>query len=71
MVKINIGTSLNLAFTAAARRYLSDNPVGTDPRKYLRASRDAVSEVAAHTLMTLATARCAIPGGPHTGTRQD
>ncbi|MGO4249503.1 class II fructose-bisphosphate aldolase [Paenarthrobacter sp. RAF54_2] len=70
MVKINIGTSLNLAFTAAARRYLNDNPLGTDPRKYLRASRDAVSEVAAHTLMTLATARCPIPGGPHAVTRQ-
>lgn len=56
MVKINIGTSLNVAFTAATREYLRDNKTVTDPRKYLQASRDAVSATVTHTLMTLAGA---------------
>jgi len=44
MTKINVGTALNLAYTAAVRRRLEDDPGMSDPRKYLR---DARSDMAA------------------------
>lgn len=70
MAKINIGTSLNHAFTSALRRYLNDNHTGTDPRSYLRTSRDAVSDAVAHALLTLAGARRTVHGGVDAGTLQ-
>lgn len=42
--KFNIGTALNVSFTAALRRALSDDAVVTDPRKYLSAARHALSD---------------------------
>ncbi|MEU9131588.1 class II fructose-bisphosphate aldolase [Kitasatospora sp. NPDC048540] len=48
MVKINIGTALNLAFTPAVRRHLAADDRVTDPRKYLAPARTAMSEVVAH-----------------------
>ena len=42
MTKINIGTRLNLAFTAAVRTALADESI-TDPRKYLAPARDAMA----------------------------
>ena len=41
--KVNIGTALNVSFTAAVRRVLTDQPALTDPRDYLREARAAVS----------------------------
>ncbi len=41
--KVNIGTALNVSFTAAVRDFLADN-ASVDPRSYLRAGRDAVTE---------------------------
>ncbi|GAA2743020.1 MULTISPECIES: class II fructose-bisphosphate aldolase [Kitasatospora] len=48
MVKINIGTALNLAFTPAVRAHLAENPAVTDPRKYLDPARTAMAQTVAH-----------------------
>jgi len=50
MVKINIGTALNIAYTAATRVWLAEHPVGVDPRKYGAKARESVASVAAHYL---------------------
>jgi fructose-bisphosphate aldolase, class II len=44
MTKINIATSLNVAFTRAVRAYLGENPSVVDTRKYLAPGRRAVTE---------------------------
>jgi fructose-bisphosphate aldolase, class II len=41
--KVNVGTALNVSFTAAVRRVLAEKPALTDPRDYLREARAAVS----------------------------
>jgi fructose-bisphosphate aldolase, class II len=61
MVKINIGTILNVAFTRAVREHLSDETV-VDPRTYLAPARDAVSAEVARILTVLAAARRADVG---------
>ncbi|MGW7413173.1 class II fructose-bisphosphate aldolase [Streptomyces sp. NPDC054863] len=53
MVKINVGTALNTAFTGAVRAYLDTNPSTVDPRKYLAPGRDAMSATVAHFLTTI------------------
>jgi fructose-bisphosphate aldolase, class II len=45
MVKINIGTILNVAWTDAVRTTLAADPAVVDPRKYLRPAREAVTDV--------------------------
>jgi fructose-bisphosphate aldolase class II len=47
MVKINIGTILNVAWTSAVREALDADPAMVDPRKYVRPARDAVGDVVA------------------------
>ncbi|MFF5233838.1 ketose-bisphosphate aldolase [Dactylosporangium sp. NPDC000521] len=49
LVKINIGTALNVAFTGAVRSALEDAAV-VDPRKYLKAARQAMAETVTHAL---------------------
>jgi fructose-bisphosphate aldolase, class II len=52
MVKINIGTALNVAFTGALR----DNGLSTtDPRKYLAPARDAMAATVAQLLGVLSS----------------
>lgn len=41
--KLNVGTALNIAFTAAVRDHLSRHPDVNDPRGYLAAGREAVA----------------------------
>jgi fructose-bisphosphate aldolase, class II len=53
MVKINVGTALNLAYTGAVRDILLRPDPPVDPRKYLRTARDAVADVVAHLLTVL------------------
>ena len=53
MVKINIGTALNIAFTGAVDANRADNPGNVDPRKYLADARDAMTESVAHFLTVL------------------
>lgn len=49
LVKVNVGTALNIAFTGTVREYLQTAPVeAVDPRKYLRPARDAMTSTAAH-----------------------
>lgn len=43
MVKINVGTALNTAFTGAVREYLGAHEQGVDPRKYLAPAREAMA----------------------------
>jgi fructose-bisphosphate aldolase, class II len=50
IVKVNVGTALNIAMTGAVRAVLGEDPALVDPRKYLGPARDAV----AATVRTLA-----------------
>lgn len=45
MTKINVGTALNAAFTAAVRDHLTAHPRGVDPRTYLTPAREAMAGV--------------------------
>ncbi|MFG1618667.1 class II fructose-bisphosphate aldolase [Nonomuraea wenchangensis] len=54
MKKINIATHLNKAFTGAIRDYLGHDERVVDPRKYVKAGRDAVSREVSHLLGVLA-----------------
>ena len=56
MVKINIGTILNVSWTGAIRRVLEADPAAVDPRSYVRPARDAVTDVVARL--------CAVVGSP-------
>lgn len=47
MVKVNIGTIINVAWTAAIREVLGADPAVVDPRTYVRPARDAVADVVA------------------------
>jgi len=53
IVKVNIGTALNVAYTGAVRERVHDV---VDPRRYLDRARDAMAERVAHLLTVLATA---------------
>ncbi|MFC9219422.1 ketose-bisphosphate aldolase [Streptomyces hygroscopicus] len=44
IVKINIGTALNIAFTGTVREALAERPDLTDPRPYLARGREAITE---------------------------
>ncbi len=53
IVKVNVGTQLNKAFTAAVRDYLAANPDVVDPRKYLEPGRAAMAAEVARLLTVL------------------
>lgn len=53
LVKINIGTALNIAYTAAVRRVLDGEPAAVDPRHALTSARQAMAEVVAEMLRLL------------------
>ncbi|GHF46523.1 fructose-bisphosphate aldolase [Streptomyces mashuensis] len=44
ITKINVGTALNRAYSAAVRAYLETHPTVVDPRKYLAPARRAMAE---------------------------
>jgi fructose-bisphosphate aldolase, class II len=50
LVKINVGTALNLAFTGRISELLKADVRLVDPRKYLAPARDAMAETVAHFL---------------------
>ncbi|MER6535494.1 class II fructose-bisphosphate aldolase [Streptomyces sp900105755] len=52
IVKINIGTALNISLTRAVRDTLDSLPALTDPRKYLGPARDAVAATV-HSMLTV------------------
>jgi fructose-bisphosphate aldolase class II len=55
MVKVNVGTALNVAFTTAVRDRLNKDPAVVDPRRYLDGAREAMADTVAHLLEQLAT----------------
>ncbi|MGH9158969.1 MAG: class II fructose-bisphosphate aldolase [Vicinamibacteraceae bacterium] len=59
LVKINIGTALNIAFTGAVRQYLAADDRVVDPRKYTASGRDAMAAAVARLLGVLASAHVA------------
>ena len=64
MVKINVGTILNIAFTGVVRERLAADGGLVDPRKYLAGARDAVGVEVARILRVLASASPAPSGSP-------
>ena len=55
LVKVNIGTALNVAFTGAVREWLEQAPANAvDPRKYLTLAREEMAKTAAHFISLLA-----------------
>lgn len=54
--KVNVGTGLNIAFTAEVRRVLDGSAMLTDPRRYLAPARDRVGELVAHLCEVIAGA---------------
>ncbi len=62
MVKINIGTALNTAFTPAVRAFLAAHQETTDPRKYLAPARTAMTATVAHLASVVASV--AVTGQP-------
>ena len=54
IVKVNVGTALNVAMTGTIRAQLAAEPTGVDPRSYLSAARDAMAGVVARLLGLLA-----------------
>jgi fructose-bisphosphate aldolase class II len=54
MVKVNIGTALNSAFTSAVRGALAGDSVLVDPRRYLASARTAMAATVAAALILLA-----------------
>ncbi|OON78755.1 class II fructose-bisphosphate aldolase [Streptomyces tsukubensis] len=47
MVKINVGTALNTAFSGAVRGFLDSDSTAVDPRKYIAPGRDAMAATVA------------------------
>jgi fructose-bisphosphate aldolase class II len=56
IVKVNVGTILNVAFTGAVRAHLAADSGVVDPRRYLAPARDEVAAVVARILAALGTA---------------
>ena len=50
IVKVNIGTALNIAYTGAVRSVLAEDAKTVDPRKYLKPARVAMAETVAQTI---------------------
>ncbi|MFI7321657.1 ketose-bisphosphate aldolase [Streptomyces venezuelae] len=48
IVKVNVGTALNTAFTGAVRAFLDAHPSAVDPRKYVTPGREAVAQTVTH-----------------------
>jgi fructose-bisphosphate aldolase class II len=53
ITKINVGTLLNVAFTAEVRTQLAGDAAISDPRRYLAPARDAVARAVAATIAGL------------------
>lgn len=53
IVKVNVGTILNVAFTGAVRAHLQGDARVVDPRKYLTPARDDVAVVVARIIAAL------------------
>ena len=63
IVKVNLATHVNKAFTTAVRDVLAANAAVVDPRRYLAAGREAVVEAARDRLRLLGASGRATEGG--------
>jgi fructose-bisphosphate aldolase class II len=54
IVKVNVGTILNVAFTGAIRTHLDHQPHVVDPRKYLTPARDDLAAVVTRMIAAVA-----------------
>lgn len=63
--KVNIDTDLRLASTGAIRQYLAHNPSDFDPRKYFKASMQAMSEICTNRFEAFGSAGQASKIRPH------
>ncbi|WP_432836929.1 class II fructose-bisphosphate aldolase [Dactylosporangium sp. CA-092794] len=54
LVKVNIGTALNVAFTGAIRTAIAHDATVVDPRKYLKTARHDMAETVTQALRVLA-----------------
>ncbi|WP_415904968.1 class II fructose-bisphosphate aldolase [Neptuniibacter sp. QD48_55] len=54
--KVNIDTDLRLASTGAIRRFLAENPAEFDPRKYLKKSMEAMTDICVNRYEAFGTA---------------
>ncbi|HTJ69357.1 MAG TPA: class II fructose-bisphosphate aldolase [Actinospica sp.] len=54
IVKVNIGTALNIAYTGAVRSFLAGDAKAVDPRKYLKPARLALAETVAQLIGVIA-----------------
>ncbi|MER5531489.1 class II fructose-bisphosphate aldolase [Streptomyces sp. NPDC002677] len=55
IAKVNVGTALNMAMTAAIRRFLADHPEAVDSRKYLSVGREAMAREVTRIIGVLGT----------------
>ncbi|MFD3583690.1 ketose-bisphosphate aldolase [Streptomyces sp. NPDC058683] len=55
IAKVNVGTALNMAMTAAIRRFLADHPEAVDSRKYLGVGREAMAREVTRIIGVLGT----------------
>jgi fructose-bisphosphate aldolase class II len=53
ITKINVGTLLNVRFTAAVREHLDGDPNVNDPRRYLAPARDAITDAVAAMIIAI------------------
>lgn len=51
--KINIDSDLRMAFTAAIRKHMAENPAHFDPRQYLAPARDLIKQCVKHKLVNV------------------
>lgn len=63
IVKVNIGTLLNRAFTGAVRRVLESDPDRVDPRPFLSAGREAMTTTVSRLAAVLGGARRGVTEG--------
>lgn len=54
MVKINVGTALNVAYTTQVRGFLAGDATAVDPRKYIARARTAMAESVASLIRAIA-----------------
>ena len=54
IVKVNIGTALNIAYSGAIRSFLAEDAKTVDPRKYLEPARAAMAETVAQMIAVVA-----------------
>lgn len=54
IVKVNIGTILNVAYSGAVRAFLAADERAVDPRRYLAPAREAVTDVVARLVRVVA-----------------